>query len=458
MENIKLQISDFLGFCDMNGVEALSSEQIVQLEEIISKCNEGMNSGETIVVDAIYDTLVDILRQVKPDSSVIAHIWEEAGGVLDDTDVLLKNNPMYSIQTIKSFECKELQDYVAKLPNQTFQAHLSVKLNGHGIRLIYSKGHFIKARSRARSSQGRDLTKQLITILIKSNLLYIEDIAGYDICEVRGEWLLPMYNLEAARQFNPDIASAFTGVSSMGRDSASEEEWGLLSFVAYEFLAPGEAFNTKEDEYNFLSDLGFEIPIFWLLDDMHKDTLIEELKQQVEDCEAEVTMPGQEYEYYTDGLVFSINNQALFKSLGDDGGHYKFGNMALKVGYWKQDMYTGYVQTILWMKGKTKLSPVAIVAEEPDIIESDAYYVMSQKEIPNYDELGVLTATGNKVRRVPLYELANLVQLDAYKGHVIYFRYGGEAGVVPCFPDGTPLISGKVKEILTDEYPDEMWI
>ena len=191
---------------------------------------------------------------------------------------------------------------------------------------------------------------------------------------------------------------------------------------------------------------------------MHRDTLIEELKTQVEDCEAEVTMPGQEYEYYTDGLVFSINNQTLFKSLGDDGGHYKFGNMALKVGYWKQDMYTGYVQTILWMKGKTKLSPVAIVAEEPDLIDSDDYYVMSQKEIPNYDKLGVLTATGNKVRRVPLYEAANLVQLDAYKGRIIHFRYGGEAGCVPCFADGTPLISGKVKLMLEDEYPDELWV
>lgn len=458
MENIKLQISDFLGFCDMNGTEALNSEQISQLEELISKCNEGMNSGETIVVDAIYDTMVDILRKVKPDSEVIAHIWEDSGGVLDDTDVLFKNNPMYSIQTIKSFECKELQDFVAKLPNQTFQAHLSVKLNGHGIRLIYKNGNFIKARSRARSSQGRDLTKQLSVILKNSNLMYIDDIAGYDICEIRGEWLLPMYNLEAARQYNPSIASAFTGVSSMGRDSASEAEWGLLSFVAYEFLAENESFNTKEDEYNFLSDLGFEIPIFWILDDMHRDTLIEELKTQVEDCEAEVTMPGQEYEYYTDGLVFSINNQTLFKTLGDDGGHYKFGNMALKVGYWKQDMYTGYVQTILWMKGKTKLSPVAIVAEEPDLIDSDEYYVMSQKEIPNYEELGVLTATGNKVRRVPLYEAANLVQLDAYKGRIIHFRYGGEAGVVPVFPDGTPLISGKVKAILEDEYPDELWV
>ena len=34
-----------------------------------------------------------------------------------------------------------------------------------------------------------------------------------------------------------------------------------------------------------------------------------------------------------------------------------------KVDYWKQDLYR-VVQTILWTKGKSKLSPVAIVAED----------------------------------------------------------------------------------------------
>ena len=33
----------------------------------------------------------------------------------------------------------------------------------------------------------------------------------------------------------------------MGRDSATEAEWKLLRFVAYEFIADGMSFQTKEE-------------------------------------------------------------------------------------------------------------------------------------------------------------------------------------------------------------------
>ena len=42
--------------------------------------------------------------------------------------------------------------------------------------------------------------------------------------------------------------------------------------------------------------------------------------------------------------------------------------------------------------------------------------------------LRVLTAGGNKVTRVPLYEPNNMLLLKAYKGEVINLRYGGESG------------------------------
>jgi hypothetical protein len=265
--------------------------------------------------------------------------------------------------------------------------------------------------------------------------------------------------LGTARQYNPEIKSAFSAVSSMSRDSATVKEWKLLKFVAYEFLAEGNSFSSKDSEYSFLEeDCGFEVPLNWLIDDLKKETLIEDIKGIVTDCENEVK-PDENgdngYDYYTDGLVFTINDYNSFRQLGDDGGHYKFGNMALKVGYWKQDMYSGYVQTIAWMKGKTKLTPVAIVADDIDIIEfKDGGihdYITDLKEIANVKALGVTTASGNRVRRVPLYEPNNIVALDAYKDELIYFRYGGEAGVVPCFPDGTPLLDGRVKMLVSDE-------
>ena len=456
--NVVLEIGDFLGFCDLNGIEAIQGEKVQELENYISACNEAMNKGEPLVEDAVWDRLMEILRKVNPESELCKYIWEDSVEEFDDTDSIVRNNPMYSIQTVKSFDCDELQAFVKRLPDDmTFDAHISVKLNGHGIRVKYCEGKLLQARSRARSSAGRDITNQLAAVLYECGCDEISDLENFDLCEVRGELCLPFENLDAARQYNPDIKSAFSGVASMSRDSASEDEWKLLRFVAYEFLAPGMTFQSKDEEYEFLDSLGFETPLSWVIEDMSKDTLIEDLKGIVEDCTNEVApADGSEgYSYYTDGLVFSINDVNMFRSLGDDGSHYKFGNMALKVGHWKQDCYHGYVQTILWTKGKTKLSPVAIVSTELDEIEFADYgdhpYIMDKKEISNWNDIGVVTSSGNRVKRVPLYEPNNMVLLDAYKGNIINFRYGGEAGVVPCFEDGTPLLDGKSKAIIANE-------
>jgi len=449
--NLSIQIGDFLGFCDLNGVDALTSEQVEELEGYVARCQESMNQGEALVVDAIYDRMVEILRQVNPDSELITHIWEESTDFnFDDTDYLFKKYPMYSIQTVKSFDCKELDDFVKRLPDGSFDVHLSYKENGFGIRLVYSNGELVKARTRARSSNGRDITAQLKVVL--GGKTHIEDLEAFDLCEIRGELVLPFENFTLAKEFNPSIVSPFSAVSSMSRDSASEEEWGLLKFVGYTFIADDFHVETKDMMYRFIEELGFETPVSWVIEDLSRDTFMNDLPGIVSDCEDE----AEEYDYYTDGLVLELNDRELFRRMGDNGSNYNYGNIALKVGYWRQDVYYGYVQTILWTKGKTKLSPVAIIADEPDIIEFEDYgdhmYIGSIKEVSNLDELGVVTSAGNRVKRVPLYEPANLLMLDATKGNVLYFRYGGEAGVIPCYSNGTPLVEGRLQQEFEDIY------
>ena len=140
-KNIMLEIGDFLGFCDLNGVDAIQSEQVQKLEEYISTANMARNEGEDLIPDAIWDRLMEILRQVNPESDLCKYIWEDSVDELDDTDVILVNNPMYSIQTVKSYDCQELMEYVKRLPDDIeFDMHFSVKLNGHGIRLKYRNG------------------------------------------------------------------------------------------------------------------------------------------------------------------------------------------------------------------------------------------------------------------------------------------------------------------------------
>ena len=465
MNNVSLEIGDFLGFCDLNGVEALDSSQVEQLERIIEACNNSANRGEQLVVDAIYDRLMEILRQVAPESELCKYIWEDSNEELDendDSDRLFLANPMYSIRTCKSYNCDEILDFVKRLPDdKEFEAHISIKENGHGIRVVFKNGELYKARSRARSSAGRDLTRQASIFLEELGVDSIPDLEGMDYCEVRGEMVLPFSNLEEAKKFNPDIKSAFSAVASMSRDSATDDEIKLLHFVAYSIYSDDLDFVSKEDEYTYLESLGFETPMSWVVGGLTKDTLLEELPSIIADCEEAVKPDdnGQNgYDYYSDGVVFELNDRDLFREMGSDGTKYKYGNIALKVDYWKQDFYTGVVQTILWTKGKSKLSPVAIVSEDADMIRFKDYgdhaYITSLDEIDNPKELGVLTAGGNKVTRVPLYEPNNMLMLQAYKGEVVNFRYGGESGVIPCFPDGTPLVDGKLSQMFNDIEDD----
>lgn len=435
-DSLKLRLEGMLSFIDMNGEAGFDDSKVEELERLILECNSEMTgTASNSVADSIYDTLYDMLKTVAPESKVLSEIWEEDGDITEYTDLLVKN-PMMSIETAKSYNCKALNDFIARMPEETGY-FASYKINGHGIRVVYSNGELVSATSRARSSAGRDLTEHMRVILGCRN----EKLAEYDLVELRGELCLPVDRLEEARKFNPTLKSAFSAVSSLIRPSAPEEEVILLDFLCYGFIMDGIAFPTREEEFQMIESVGLTTPEYLLIESASKGELLGVIKDVVSAFEENY----EEFGYFCDGVVFECNDRDLFSALGTEGNH-NCGNVALKVGVWEQVSYSGYVQKILWTRGKTKLSPVAIVADEIGmLIEGD------DGEIANMEELGVLTAQGNKVRRVPLYEPKNILILDAYPDEVIYFRYGGEAGVVPCFPDGRLLKEDAAVDILLGE-------
>lgn len=442
MGKYNIEIEELLGYMDKNGVEGFDDSQIEMLERVIQDCNENMNNLEAAqVADSIYDTLYSALKQVKPDSKIFAEIWEEDGDITDYTELLVKN-PMMSIETAKSYTCEELQKFIFRMP-ETASYFASYKINGHGIRVVYQDGHLVSATSRARSSAGRDITRHM-TILLGE---YNEKLVDYGMVELRGEIALKIDRLEEARQFNPSIKSAFSGVSSLIKPSASEEEIKLLSFLCYGFIVDGFSFDTREEEFVTIQDMGYEVPEFSLIEEVSQDELLDTIKDIVSAFEEDY----EEFGYFCDGVVLELNDRSEFASQGTEGNH-NLGNVALKVGVWEQVQYCGIVNKILWTKGKNKLSPVAIVSDNVDDL-----IVNEDDEPTNLDKIGVLTSQGNRVKRVPLYEPKNIMILDAYVGEPLYFRYGGEAGVVPCFPDGRLLKEDAVKEILTDETGWDAW-
>lgn len=442
MSRFNLEIQDMLSYIDLNGAEGLDDARIELLEKIILDCNESMNDLEAVqVADSIYDTLYSALKEVKPSSRVFSHIWEEDGDITDYTDLLVKH-PMMSIETAKSYTCDEFQKFIARMPFST-SYFASYKINGHGIRIVYEDGFLVSATSRARSSAGRDLTNHMKILLGDYN----DKLVDYGLVELRGELALKLDRLQEARSFNPSIKSAFSAVSSLIKPSASAEEVSLLSFLCYEFIVDDFAYDTKEEEYMALQELGFETPEYMLIEEINQ----EDLQTTIVDVIEAFDENYEEFGYFCDGVVFSLNDRYEFLSLGIEKTH-NLGNIALKVGVWEQKQYCGIINKILWTKGKNKLSPVAIVSDNlGDLIEDE------NGKLVNLNEIGVLTSQGNTVKRVPLYEPKNIMILDAYVGEPLFFRYGGEAGVVPCFPDGRLLKEDTVKEILTDEAGWGSW-
>ena len=435
--SLNLRVEDMLGYIDTYGVEGFDDSKVEELESIILDCNTQMNNLDAEQIsDSIYDHLYRVLKQLKPESGLFSEIWEDDGDITDYTELLVKN-PMMSIETAKSYDCDELKKFIGRMPEEA-SYFASYKINGHGIRVVYKDGILVSATSRGRSSASRDLTEKLRWILGDSNNM-LED---YGLVELRGELCLKVNKLEEVRErFNGSVKSAFSAVSSLIKPSSTKEECQMLDFLCYGFICDGYEFVDREDEFQEIQKCGFKTPEFTLIESSTKSSLQNLMKDVLSTFEEYY----EEFGYFCDGVVFEVNNRQLFKELGTEGNH-NCGNIALKVGVWEQVCYTGVINKIIWTRGKVKLSPVAIVSDGPNDLEVDD----SGKPL-NLESIGVLTSQGNRVKRVPLYEPKNILILDAYVGRALSFRYGGEAGVVPCFPDGRLLKEDVVKEILTGE-------
>lgn len=396
--------------------EAQRQEMVELLETILEELNTAAQNGEDLVSDGVYDTCKEYLQALSPNSPILHHVWsvdDPQTKVDEKVDRFLFAYPMTSIRTVKHMTDIPVRDMQGMLPVVDVEVIAPVKLNGHGIRFVYQYGRLVSATTRGRSTAGKDLKLQISRILGE----YIPALEKVSLVEFRGEAMLPFHNLQRARDFNPDIKSAFSGVSSMIRASATEEETKLLDIVCYDVLSDDLSFQTLEDKYLFIQSLGFKIPVY-VKALVNRRTLHTVIDQVLVDME-KLT---ENYHYYTDGVVFTINDLDYFTSFGQEES-FRYGNIALKMGRWKQDDYVGVIDHIEWTEGKSKLTPVAIL-QEP-----------------------VETMTGNSVTNVPLYAPLYILILEAYPNFPIRFKYGGEAGVVPVTHDGKP-----VKELTLESW------
>lgn len=453
--------------------------RIEALEDFIIKANEQAvevsqtGQGYLLVEDEVYDMLVEELTEMKADSPILKELWDDtytnkmSEEQLEYVNKHLYQHPMKSINTIKSLDSTPYQNFLTLFPYETTQIIMEAKLNGHGIRVIYQNGDFYKAFSRARGTNGRDLTRVMTNILTKYDLLHVDMFEESEITELRGELIMNNVVFDEKKQVINAVSPLFA-VTSLSRDSASDEEQALLDFIPYRLymtntLGDPILFDTREEEFETLVDSGFSLenncPVlpYIILDvekqDLQSEESVLELLNNFEN-QLEYFEDNCNFGYFTDGVVLEVNDTPTFENMGSDV-KYDYGNVALKIGSWNQSAYSGYVQMIRWTPGKSKLTPTAVVSESPDDIifeyDGDTYQgydaLDEVLDLENYEgdlwdlvvnkkDLGVRTANGSKVTKVPIYEPNNIIRLQLAIGSPLSFNFGGEAGVVPLTQDG----------------------
>lgn len=375
------------------------------LESYVEELQDAASAGTPLVSDAVYDAHFKLLKQLKPDSVIVNRNWEEDASELNEYDILLKNNPMCSITTFNSLD--ELKPFISVVESlgEPVSLMAALKENGHAIRAVYVNGYLYSGTTRGRYKKGRDITRHLKLMLPN----YVPAWKDARIVEIRGEAIISIENFE---KYMRGIAKhPLSSVTSLIRESASDEEIKLLDVICYKVLALSDElkFATLWDEYEHLSGNGFKTP--------QKALFINVLPHQVRGATErllsyfEQLMEMGEIKYSSDGIVVNINDNEQFKKAGREGNTNK-GNFALKAGkYWESNIYSSVIEDIEFVCGKSYITPKAKITP-------------------------VITGNGSSVSTVPLYNVGVMERYGYVTGATVYFRYGGEQGVTTCDYNG----------------------
>jgi NAD-dependent DNA ligase adenylation domain len=271
----------------------------------------------------------------------------------------------------------------------------SAKIVGHSVTIRYLDGRYESGAFRC----GIDITEVLRSLVPE----YLPELGFYRTVTIGGVVTISRKNFDKVSRVYKTPLSA---VTSFMRETSSVEERGLLSLVCDSIASEEEdSFHSLLNEYQTLSALGFLIPTFRVADGVgahNFDTRVEEILSEF----TGLTLP-----FDADGVVVRVNDNALFRELGENGNTY-LGGFILKTGErFGAKVYSGLIHEIEWEYGSDKLSPRAVISP-----------------VTVYDS--------NTINTVPLYSVGVMRDNSFTIGSKIYFLYDNETGAMLCDEDG----------------------
>lgn len=351
------------------------------LERYIRGLQEAEQIGEPEVSDSVYDNLIRVLGAVKPESKVLNRSLPERcyrGAGLTVIRDLSELSYLRRLFLEKGIDTSLLS---------------SAKIVGHSVTIRYIDGRYASGEFRC----GIDITEVLRSLVPE----YLPELGFYRTVTIGGVVTISRKNFDKVSRVYKTPLSA---VTSFMRETSSAEERGLLSLVCDSITSEG-SFQSLLDEYQTLSALGFLIPTFRVARGVSAYNFDRQVDEIVSEF-TELTLP-----FDADGVVVRVNDNALFRELGENGNTY-LGGFILKAGErFGAKVYSGLIHEIAWDYGSDKLSPSAVISP-----------------VTVYD--------GNTINTVPLYSVGVMRDNSFTVGSRIYFLYDNETGAMLCDEDG----------------------
>src|ERR1035437_3611601 len=304
-----------------------------ELEKEISKHNNlYWNQNKPIISDQEYDSLVEALRNLNPDSEVLSEIpsTSKYGANVKHDIPMLSMGKAYSLEEIKkwakSIKCDE---FVA-----------SVKLDGCSCSIIYDNGKLVQASTRGNGTVGEDVTANVKKIAnVPKTILEKRRI------EVRGEVVMPLsvFN-KYFKNSNSNPRNLAAG--SLKQKDPNETAKRGLAFYAYNIIGIPEL----EQESSKFTTLQYA-----------KITVAPNAFLKTENIETvynHFIEIRDELDFDIDGVIFMANPIELQNKLGNTSHHPRYA-IAWKIA---GEMSTTVLEDIEWSISRTGvITPVAIL-------------------------------------------------------------------------------------------------
>ncbi len=277
------------------------------------------------VSDAIYDSLMQELKSLEGDFPSLATSDSPTQRVGDkasaDFASITHRKRMLSLNDI--FSISELETWEARmhklLGKKTIEYYAELKMDGLAMALQYEKGVFVRAITRGDGTTGEDVTHtvktiQTVPLVLRESKKVSKEV--YDFFEIRGEVIIPKaeferINAERTHQGKPLFANPRNaGAGTIRQLDPSVAASRNLEFIAYGIEMDLPGMGTHADEHTMARELGFKV-------DPH-DKAFTNLKQ-IERFIDEWSDKRASLPYNIDGLVFAVDSNADYDSLGVAG-------------------------------------------------------------------------------------------------------------------------------------------